>query len=199
MLAHQREENSAFHQVSTVLKYLIPKKAPKVAMFGPGLESSTSGIVRKMLYEDQSHFTRVAMFPGQFDGKGTHSAVIVSWHSLLLFIHNFSQALFIHSFSQAECLSLSGVTPENKQVCYTTICAPCPLLLFCLQLVTNLLLVFGIFDIVCAGFMWEMLDTWYSSAQVGYFHLWAGSVTLQLPKDDTLYTCVMLLQDMEGV
>jgi len=189
VLAHQREENSAFHQVSTVLKYLIPKKAPKVAMFGPGLESSTSGIVRKMLYEDQSHFTRVAMFPGQFDGKWMHSAVIVSGHSLLLFIHN---------FSQAKSLSLYGVTPENK-VCYATICATCPLLLFCLQLVTNLLLVFGIFDIVCDGFMWEMLDTSYSSTQMGYFHLWAGSATLQLPKDYTLNACVMFLQDMEGV
>ncbi|XP_076463066.1 F-box only protein 4-like [Babylonia areolata] len=65
-----REENSTFHQVSSMLKYLMPKKAPKVAMFGPGLESSTSAIVRKMLYEDQSVFHRVAMFPGQFDGVG---------------------------------------------------------------------------------------------------------------------------------
>lgn len=70
VLARQREESSAFHQVSSVLKYLMPKKAPKAAMFGPGLESSTSAIVRKMLYEDQNVFTRVAMFPGQFDGYG---------------------------------------------------------------------------------------------------------------------------------
>lgn len=68
--ANQREENSTFHQVSTVLKYLMPKKSPKVAMFGPGLESSTSGLVHKILYEDESVFSRVAMFPGQFDGFG---------------------------------------------------------------------------------------------------------------------------------
>ena len=38
-------------------------------MFGPGLEQSTSGLVRKMLYEDNEMFKRVAMFPGQFDGE----------------------------------------------------------------------------------------------------------------------------------
>ncbi|KAL8618622.1 hypothetical protein ACOMHN_015732 [Nucella lapillus] len=70
VLSRQREENWAFHQVSSVLKFLMPRKAPKVAMFGPGLESSTSAIVRKMLYEDHRVFTRVAMFPGQFDGYG---------------------------------------------------------------------------------------------------------------------------------
>ena len=47
----------------------MPKKAPKAAMFGPGLEQSTSGLVRKMLYEDNQKFNRVGMFPGQFDGK----------------------------------------------------------------------------------------------------------------------------------
>ena len=67
--ARQRGENSAFHHVSSVLKYLLPKKAPKVAMFGPGLESTTSPIVRKMMYEDAVMFTRVAMFPGQFEGE----------------------------------------------------------------------------------------------------------------------------------
>ncbi|KAK7487530.1 hypothetical protein BaRGS_00021232 [Batillaria attramentaria] len=66
----KRGATTAFHQVSTVLKYLIPKKAPKAAMFGPGLESSTSGIVLKMMYEDNDSFSRVAMFPGQFDGMG---------------------------------------------------------------------------------------------------------------------------------
>lgn len=89
VLAQQREENSAFHQVSTMLKYLIPKKAPKMAMFGPGLESSTSGIVRKMLYEDQSHFTRVAMFPGQFDGKWLQNTVIILRAVLLHSAHGF--------------------------------------------------------------------------------------------------------------
>ncbi|XP_005092137.1 F-box only protein 4 [Aplysia californica] len=64
------QANSTFHHVSSVLKYLMPKKVPKAAMFGPGLEQSTSGLVRKMLYEDNQIFTRVAMFPGQFDGVG---------------------------------------------------------------------------------------------------------------------------------
>jgi len=37
-------------------------------MFGPGLESSTSGIVRKILHGHSDLFTVVNMFPGQFDG-----------------------------------------------------------------------------------------------------------------------------------
>ncbi|XP_013078974.2 F-box only protein 4-like [Biomphalaria glabrata] len=65
-----RQSNSTFHQVSSVLKYFVPKKVPKVAMFGPGLEQSTSAIVRRMLYEDNPTFLRTAMFPGQFDGVG---------------------------------------------------------------------------------------------------------------------------------
>ena len=62
-------ENTAFHQVSQVIRYLLPKRVPKAAIFGPGLESSTSAIVRKMLYEENPDFTRLAMFPGQFDGN----------------------------------------------------------------------------------------------------------------------------------
>lgn len=65
-----RQSNSAFHHVSSMLKYFVPKKVPKVAMFGPGLEQSTSGIVRRMLYEDNTTFNRIAMFPGQFEGVG---------------------------------------------------------------------------------------------------------------------------------
>lgn len=68
VIKSQRGTNSTFHHVSTVLKYLLPKKVPKAAMFGPGLETSTSGIVRKMLYENNDNFTRIAMFPGQFEG-----------------------------------------------------------------------------------------------------------------------------------
>jgi len=37
-------------------------------MFGPGLESSTSGIVRKILHGHSDLFTVVNMFPGQFGG-----------------------------------------------------------------------------------------------------------------------------------
>ncbi|XP_071119258.1 F-box only protein 4-like [Haliotis cracherodii] len=66
----QRQELSTFHQVSQVLKSFLPKKAPRVAMFGPGLETNTSSIVRKMLYEDNETFQRIAMFPGQFEGMG---------------------------------------------------------------------------------------------------------------------------------
>ncbi|BFY99993.1 hypothetical protein BsWGS_03033 [Bradybaena similaris] len=82
---HLRQVHSTFHHVSSLLKYLLPKKIPKVAMFGPGLEQSTSGIVRRILYEENQIFTRVAMFPGQFDGVGGGITLkLQSGHSLHL-------------------------------------------------------------------------------------------------------------------
>ncbi|KAH9515362.1 hypothetical protein Btru_014251 [Bulinus truncatus] len=80
-----RRSNSTFHQVSSVLKYFVPKKVPKVAMFGPGLEQSTSSIVRHMLYEENPTFIRTAMFPGQFDGVGAGMTIkMPSGHSMHL-------------------------------------------------------------------------------------------------------------------
>ncbi|KAK3735432.1 hypothetical protein RRG08_015625 [Elysia crispata] len=61
---------STFQQVSSMLRSFIPRKVPRVAMFGPGLETATSGLVRRMLYGDSRTFRRVAMFPGQFEGVG---------------------------------------------------------------------------------------------------------------------------------
>lgn len=64
-----RQENFAFMNISTMLRAFLPKKVPKIAMFGPGLESSTSGIVRKILYEENNLFDIKELFPGQFEGK----------------------------------------------------------------------------------------------------------------------------------
>ncbi|CAH1773448.1 unnamed protein product [Owenia fusiformis] len=63
-------ENLNFHYISSLLRSFLPKKVPKVAMFGPGLESSTSGLVRQILWDTSGVFTRIGMFPGQFDGVG---------------------------------------------------------------------------------------------------------------------------------
>jgi hypothetical protein len=39
-------------------------------MFGPGLESElTSGLVRKILYEDNRQMERTGLVSGQFEGK----------------------------------------------------------------------------------------------------------------------------------
>ena len=51
-----------------MIRYFLPKKVPKFAMFGPGLESSTSKLVRQIMYTD-TVFHTVGLFPGQFDGK----------------------------------------------------------------------------------------------------------------------------------
>jgi len=63
-----KQKHASFHRLSDILRSLWPKKTPKIVMFGPGLESSTSHIVRKILDGQSQLFTVVSMFPGQFDG-----------------------------------------------------------------------------------------------------------------------------------
>lgn len=65
-LMHQ--QNAIFSNISSMLRYFLPKKTPLFAMFGPGLESKTSGIVRKII--EDSEFQKMGMFPGKFDGVG---------------------------------------------------------------------------------------------------------------------------------
>lgn len=64
----QRQQNDVFSNISTILRYFLPKKTPLFAMFGPGLESNTSGLVRRIINE--SDFEQIGMFPGKFDGVG---------------------------------------------------------------------------------------------------------------------------------
>lgn len=65
-LMHQ--QNAVFHHISSFLRYFLPRHAPIFAMFGPGLETSTSGLVRRIIHE--SDLKTVGMFPGKYDGVG---------------------------------------------------------------------------------------------------------------------------------
>jgi len=60
------QQNALFNNLSSMLRYFFPKKIPMLAMFGPGLESKTSGLVRSMM--NSSLFTQIGLFPGKFDG-----------------------------------------------------------------------------------------------------------------------------------
>lgn len=53
------------------LSSLFRRKSPRVAMFGPGLESDARGLVRQLLHDQMSPFEIMGMFPGQFDGTGS--------------------------------------------------------------------------------------------------------------------------------
>lgn len=64
----QRQHNDVFSNISTILRYFLPKKTPMFAMFGPGLETETSGLVRQII--EGSDFEKTGMFPGKFDGVG---------------------------------------------------------------------------------------------------------------------------------
>ncbi|XP_053390204.1 F-box only protein 4-like [Mercenaria mercenaria] len=65
-LMHQ--QNALFSNISSMLRYFLPKKTPLFTMFGPGLESNTSGLVRKII--EESEFQKTGMFPGKFEGVG---------------------------------------------------------------------------------------------------------------------------------
>lgn len=67
-------KNDAVFSFTDFLKSFLPKKSwtPKIAMFGPGLESDlTSGIVRKILYENNQYMERTGLVSGQFEGVGS--------------------------------------------------------------------------------------------------------------------------------
>lgn len=58
-------------QLSSLFRSLLPKKPPKLVMFGPGLETNVRGITRKMIYNRNSPVFQVTgMFPGEFPGVG---------------------------------------------------------------------------------------------------------------------------------
>ena len=64
----EKQSNFLLHRISGILRSLWPYKTPKLAMFGPGLESETGSLVRNLLEGKCEKFKAVAMFPGQFDG-----------------------------------------------------------------------------------------------------------------------------------
>lgn len=51
------------------MSFFLGFSIPRVVMFGPGLESETSGIVKKIFSGPTSPFMVKGMFPGQFDGE----------------------------------------------------------------------------------------------------------------------------------
>ena len=61
-------QNAMFNSITSMIRYFLPKKVPKFAMFGLGLETNTSKIVRKIMNRNPM-FQTVGLFPGQFDGK----------------------------------------------------------------------------------------------------------------------------------
>jgi len=64
-------------------------------MFGPGLESSTSLIVRKILEGHSDLFTVVSMFPGQFGGM---------WYEIFLDNSVFIVILFVRHFQSSHII-----------------------------------------------------------------------------------------------
>ena len=73
-LMHQ--QNTIFNNISSVLRYFIPKKVPMFAMFGPGLESNTSTLVRRIM--NGPNFQTLGIFPGKFDGMFCFMLFILS-------------------------------------------------------------------------------------------------------------------------
>lgn len=73
-----KRQNFILHHLSSIFRSFWPKKTPKLAMFGPGLESRTSLLVRKILEDKTRLFKMVRMFPGQFGGVGSGFTIRVN-------------------------------------------------------------------------------------------------------------------------
>ncbi|XP_033738378.1 F-box only protein 4-like [Pecten maximus] len=65
------ERNSMLTSISNMLRYFLPKKVPKIAMFGPGLESENTSILVRQMLTARTLLEQVGMVPGQFDGVGS--------------------------------------------------------------------------------------------------------------------------------
>ena len=65
---YARNQSITLHSLTSYIKSFLPKKIPRIAMFGPGMETSTSGIVRKIIEDKTDLFQVTGMFPGQARG-----------------------------------------------------------------------------------------------------------------------------------
>lgn len=66
----RRKEKFNFLQIPRLIKSYFPVQSPKVAVFGPGLDSDTSVIVRKMLNTHENEvFCNKGPFPAMFPGS----------------------------------------------------------------------------------------------------------------------------------
>ncbi|XP_022317177.2 F-box only protein 4-like isoform X1 [Crassostrea virginica] len=63
------EENSLFRSFTSMIRSFLPKKTPKIAMFGPGLESGTLKIV-PLILNNSDMLKTVGVAPGEFSGVG---------------------------------------------------------------------------------------------------------------------------------
>ncbi|ESO06798.1 hypothetical protein HELRODRAFT_170819 [Helobdella robusta] len=69
----KRQKLPLMHQITKALRslaYMINKKVPKLAMFGPGLESKGTKLVRNLLQDRTNLFEFISLFPGRFEGVG---------------------------------------------------------------------------------------------------------------------------------
>ncbi|XP_077981102.1 F-box only protein 4-like isoform X2 [Glandiceps talaboti] len=62
-------------QLTNLLRVFMPKKAPRLVMFGPGLETNVSGITRAIMFDGNPEFKITGMFPGEIDGVGSGFSV----------------------------------------------------------------------------------------------------------------------------
>ena len=76
-----QQESSGFNllKLPQLLWSFIPHKPPKVVMFGPGLESNTSTLVRKFLGEASGVFKVRGVFPAELPGSCTS----INYHHVL--------------------------------------------------------------------------------------------------------------------
>lgn len=107
-------ECHSYRRNQTSLKVRIPRlsfflgfSTPRVVMFGPGLETETSGIVKRIFSGPNSPFFIKGMFPGQFDGIGSGVSLQYQGGKLDLI------TLYSACRSERENNALNGVRKNN--------------------------------------------------------------------------------------
>lgn len=69
------EENALFRSFTSMIRSFLPKKTPKIAMFGPGLESGTLKIV-PLIINNTDMLKTVGVAPGEFTGNNNFSTCL---------------------------------------------------------------------------------------------------------------------------
>ena len=107
-----RQQNVNFHQLSSLLRSLWPKKTPRFAMFGPGLESETSGLTRKIIEHNTGIFKNKGMFPGQFGGM---YILLFSFYILFILFLKLHSLKFVEEMTAAIIYAIVICTSDNQK------------------------------------------------------------------------------------
>lgn len=76
-------------KITKAFQYVVNRKVPKLAMFGPGLESGGTRLVINLLQDYTNTFKFISLFPGRFEGM----ALAFPWKITLIKKKHFNSGI----------------------------------------------------------------------------------------------------------